>query len=62
MAASHKKQMIMKGKNKRNVILISTFHDESMGNVTTRKGVIQKPSVVLDNKNRGVNKNSQHIS
>jgi glutaredoxin len=54
--------MIMKGKNKRNVILISTFHDESMGNVTTRKGVIQKPSVVLDNKNRGVNKNSQHIS
>jgi hypothetical protein len=27
-----------------------------MGNVTTRKGVIQKPSVVLDNKNWGVGK------
>ena len=54
MAAFRKKQMIMKWKDKRDVILVSTFHDDSMENVTTRQGVIQKPSVVLDyNKNMG---------
>jgi len=53
VAAFHKKQIIMKWKDKRNV-LINTFHDDSMENVTTRQGVIQKLSVVLDyNKNMG---------
>jgi len=53
VAAFHKKQMIMKWKDKRDVTLISTFHDDSMENVT-RQGVIQKPSVILDyNKNTG---------
>ena len=47
VAAFCKKQMIMKWKDKRDV-LFSTFHDDSMENVTTRQGVIQKPSVVLD--------------
>ena len=48
VAAFRKKQMIMKWKDKRDVILVSTFHDDSMENVTTRQGVIQKPSVILD--------------
>jgi len=47
MAAFHKKQMIMKWKDRWNVVLISTFHDDSIGDVTTRQGVIQKPSVIL---------------
>ena len=46
--------MIMKWKDKRDVVLFSTFHDDSMEDVTTRQGVIQKPSVVSDyNKNMG---------
>jgi len=46
--------MIMKWKDKRNVVLVSTFHDDSMEDVTSRQGVIQKPSVVFDdNKNMG---------
>ena len=46
--------MIMKWKDKRDVVLVSTFHDDSMENVTTRQGVIQKPSLVLDyDKNMG---------
>ena len=46
--------MIMKWKDKRDVVLVSTFHDGTMEPVKTRKGVIQKPSVVLDyNKNMG---------
>jgi len=54
VAAFRKKQTIMKWKDKRDVVLIRTFHDDSMENVTTRQGVIQKPSVVLDyNKNVG---------
>jgi len=54
VAAFHKKQMIMKWKDKRDVVLVSTFHDDSMENVTIRQGVIQKPSVVFDyNKNMG---------
>jgi len=54
VAAFHKKEMIMKWNDKRDVVLVSTFHDDSMENVTTRQGVIQKPSVVLDyNKNMG---------
>ena len=40
VAAFHKKQMIMKWKDKRDVVLISTFHDDSMENMTTRQGVI----------------------
>jgi len=44
----------MKWKDKRDVVLVSTFHDDSMENVTTRQGVIQKPSLVLDyDKNMG---------
>jgi hypothetical protein len=39
VAAFHKKQMIVKWKNKKDVI-ISTFHDDSMVDVTTRKGVM----------------------
>ena len=54
VAAFHKKQMVMKWIDKRDVVLISTFHDDSMENMTTRQGVIQKPSVVLGyNKNMG---------
>jgi hypothetical protein len=55
--------MIMKCKNKRNVVLISTFHDDSMGNVTTIKGVIQKTSVVLDyiKNTGGVDKNDGQL-
>jgi ABC-type Fe2+-enterobactin transport system substrate-binding protein len=48
VAVFGKKQMIMKWKVKRDVILVSIFHDDSMEDVTTRRGVIQKPSVVLD--------------
>jgi hypothetical protein len=52
--AFHKKEMIMQWKDKRDVVLVSTVHDDSMENVTTRQGVIQKPSVVLDyNKDMG---------
>ena len=54
IAAFHKKQMIMKWKDKRDVVLVSTFHDDSMQDVTTRQGVIQELSVVFDyNKNMG---------
>jgi len=54
VAAFHKKQVIMKWKGKWDVVLISTFHDDSMENVTTRQGAIQKPSAILDyNKNMG---------
>jgi hypothetical protein len=63
VAAFRKKQMIMKWKNKRNVILISTFHDDSMGNVKTRRRVIQKTSVVLDyvKNTGGVDKNDGQL-
>jgi hypothetical protein len=54
VAAFCKKQMIMKWKDKRDVVLVSTFHDDSTEDVTTRKGIVQKSSVVLDyNKNMG---------
>jgi len=54
VAAFCKKQMIMKWKDKRDVVRVSIFHDGSMENVTTRQGVMQKPSVMLDyNKNMG---------
>ena len=51
-----------KWKDKRDVILVSTFHDDCMENVT-RQGIIQKPSVVLDyNKNMGgVNRNDGQL-
>jgi len=63
VAAIRKKHMTMKWKDKRDVVLISTFHDDSMENVTTRQGVIQKPFVVLDyNKNMGgVNRNDGQL-
>ena len=48
IAAFRKKLMIMKWKDKRDVVLFSTFHDDSVEDVTTRQGVIQKPSVVFD--------------
>jgi len=38
-AAYLKKQMIMKWKENRYVVIISTFHDESTEDVTTRQGV-----------------------
>jgi hypothetical protein len=45
--------MIMKWKDKRDV-LISAFYDDSVVDMTTGKGVIQKPCVVLDyDKNMG---------
>ena len=47
LAAFCKKQMIMKWKDRRDVVLFSTFHGDSMENVTARQGVIQKPSVIL---------------
>jgi len=47
LAEFHKKQTIMKWKDKMDVVLISTFHDGSVEDVTTRQGVIQKPSVDL---------------
>ena len=63
VAAFRKKQTIMKWKDKRDVVLVSTFHDDTMENVTTRQGVIQKPSVVLDyNKNmEGVDRNDGQL-
>jgi len=39
VAAYRKKQMIMKWKEKRDVVLVSIFHDDSMEEVTTRQGV-----------------------
>ena len=53
----------MKWKDKRDVVLVSTFHDDSTENVTTRQGIIQKASVVLDyNKNMGgVNRNDGQL-
>jgi len=63
VAAFRQKQMIMKWKDKKDVVLICTFHDDSMENVTTRQGVIQKPSVVFDyNKNiGGVDRNDGQV-
>jgi hypothetical protein len=63
VAAFRKKQMIMKWKDKRDVVLVSTFHDDSMEKVTSRKGVIQKPSVVLDYKKNlgGVDRNDGQL-
>jgi hypothetical protein len=56
------KQIIMKWKDKRDVVLVSTFHDDSMIDVTTRKRIIQKPYVVLDyNKNKTVDKNDGQL-
>jgi hypothetical protein len=54
VAAFHKKRMIMKWKDERDIVLSSTFHDDIMEDVTTGLGVIQKPSVVFDHsKNTG---------
>jgi hypothetical protein len=60
VAALRKKQMTMKWKDKSDV-LVSTFHDNIKVDVISRKGVIQKPYVVLDyNKNMGtVDRNGQ---
>jgi hypothetical protein len=45
----------MKWKDKRDVVLVSTFHDDSVEDATSRQGIIQKPSVIFDcNKNMGV--------
>jgi hypothetical protein len=53
VAAFCKKQMIIKWKNKRDVVLVGTFYD-SMEEVSTRLGVILKPSVIhYYNKNIG---------
>ena len=53
-AAFRKKQMIMKWKDKRDVVFVSTFHDDSMQDVTTKQGVNQKPHIILDyNKTMG---------
>jgi hypothetical protein len=63
VAAFCKKQMIMKWKDKRDAILISTFHVDSVVDVTARKGIIQKTYVVLDyNKNiGGVDRNNGQL-
>jgi hypothetical protein len=63
VAAFRKKQMIMKWKDKRDVVLVSTYHDDSMEDVTTRQDVMQKPSVVSDyNKNMGgVDRNDSQL-
>ena len=54
--------MIMKWKDKRDVVLISTFHDYSMEDLRTRQGVIQKPSVLDYSKNtEGVNRNDGQL-
>jgi len=55
--------VIMKWKYKRDVVLLSIFHDDSMENVTTRQGVTQKPFVVLDYKKNmgGVDRNDGQL-
>jgi len=46
--------MTMKWKDKKDVVLVSKFHDDSTQDVTTTQGVIQKPPVIFDyNKNMG---------
>jgi hypothetical protein len=54
VAANCKKQMIMKSKEKRDVVLISTFHDGSIEDVTIRQGVSR-------NKEGGVNRNDDQL-
>ncbi|XP_046998417.1 piggyBac transposable element-derived protein 4-like [Schistocerca americana] len=46
------KQMVMTWKDKRDVVMVSTFHDDTFVNVNSKKGIVQKPQVVDDyNKN-----------
>lgn len=40
--------MILKWKDKRDVLMISTKHDDSLVTVTRRRGEIRKPAVVVD--------------
>jgi hypothetical protein len=42
-----KKQLIMNWTDKRDVLLVRTFHDDCLEDVITRQGVIQKPSAIL---------------
>jgi len=66
MAAFCKKRMIMKWKDRwDDIILISTFHDDSIGNVTTRQGTRSNPETichpsVLQNM-LGVNRNDGQL-
>ncbi|KAG8239451.1 hypothetical protein J437_LFUL017585 [Ladona fulva] len=53
-AAYRGKQMVMKWKEKRNVIMVSTFHGTEMCKVEKRGGEIVKPTVVHNyNQNMG---------
>jgi hypothetical protein len=63
VAAFRKKRMIMKWKDEQDIVLSSTLHDDSMEDMTTGLGVIQKPSVVFDyNKNKeGVDRNDGQL-
>jgi hypothetical protein len=52
--------MILNWKDKQDVTTVSSFHDGALQDVTTKKGVVQKPIAVLDyNKNIwGVDRNN----
>lgn len=45
------KVMVLKWKDKRDLLLISTKHDDSTTTVNTRGGTVQKPKVVIDYNN-----------
>ncbi|XP_046989124.1 piggyBac transposable element-derived protein 4-like [Schistocerca americana] len=48
------KQMVMKWKYKRDIVMVSTFHDDTFVNVNSKKGIVQKPQAVVGyNKNMG---------
>ena len=56
--------MVLKWKDKKDVTLLSTIHNAEMVDVTTRKGTIQKPKLVMDYNNTmgGVDRMDQHLS
>ena len=61
VSAYIKNKMVLKWKDKKDVTLLSTIHNAEMVDVTTRKGTIQKPKLVMDYNNTmgGVD---QHLS
>ena len=58
------KMMVLKWKDKKDLTLLSTIHNAEMVDVTTRKGTIQKPKLVMDYNNTmgGVDGVDQHLS
>jgi hypothetical protein len=48
VTAFRQKQMILKWKDKRDVTIVTSFHDGALQDATTKKGVVQKPASVLD--------------